>query len=42
MDPIYLAVDPFLGGTNITTLLSDALLMIGLFFLGRAAMKAAR
>lgn len=40
VDVIYLAVDRVLGGTNITTLLSDALLMIGLFFLGRAAMKA--
>ena len=40
VDAIYLTVDPVFGGTNITTLLSDALLMIGLFFLGRAAMKA--
>ena len=40
VDAIYLAVDPVFGRTNIATLLSDALLMIGLFFLGRAAMKA--
>ena len=40
VDAIYLAVDRVLGGTNIATLVSDVLLMIGLFFLGRAAMKA--
>ena len=39
VDAIYV-VDRVLGASNLTTLLSDALLMIGLFFLGRAAMKA--
>ncbi|HQA24258.1 MAG TPA: hypothetical protein PKW13_11120 [Rhodoglobus sp.] len=38
VDAIYAAVDPILGGTNIATLAADALLMIGLFFLGRAVM----
>ena len=34
------AVDPLLGGTNLATLLADALLMTGLFFLGRGVMKS--
>lgn len=38
VDAVYLTVDPLLGGTNIATLISDAVLMIGLFFLGRAVM----
>lgn len=40
VDAIYVIVDRALGGLNLATLLSDGLLMIGLFFLGRAAMKA--
>lgn len=40
VDAIYVVVDRVLGATNLATLLSDGLLMIGLFFLGRAAMKA--
>lgn len=40
VDAIYVIVDRVLGGANLATLLSDGLLMIGLFFLGRAALKA--
>ena len=40
VDAVYAAVDPILGGTNIATLIADALLMIGLFFLGRGVMRA--
>jgi hypothetical protein len=40
VDAIYTAVDPLLGGTNIATLIADALLMTGLFFLGRGVMKS--
>ncbi|WP_299023735.1 hypothetical protein, partial [uncultured Dietzia sp.] len=29
VDSIYAVVDPFLGGTNIATLIADALLMTG-------------
>lgn len=39
VDGIYTVVDPLLGGTNIATLIADALLMAGLFFLGRGVMK---
>lgn len=39
VDGIYTVVDPLLGGTNIATLIADALLMVGLFFLGRGVMK---
>ena len=39
VDGIYTAVDPLVGGTNLATLLADALLMTGLFFLGRGVMK---
>ena len=39
VDAAYAAVDPILGGTNIATLIADALLMIGLFFLGRGVMR---
>lgn len=39
IDAAYSAVDQLLGGTNLTTLISDALLMTGLFFLGRGVMK---
>ena len=39
VDAVYAAVDPVLGGTNIATLIADALLMIGLFFLGRGVMR---
>ena len=40
INPIYLALDPLLGASNVVTLAADALLMIGLFFLGRGVMKA--
>ena len=40
IDEIYLAIDPALSGTNLVTVASDALLMTGLFFLGRGVMKA--
>jgi hypothetical protein len=40
VDAIYTVVDPLLGGTNIATLIADALLMTGLFFLGRGVMKS--
>ena len=40
VDGIYAVVDPLLGGTNIATLIADALLMTGLFFLGRGVMKS--
>ncbi len=40
VDGIYAIVDPLLGGTNIATLIADALLMTGLFFLGRGVMKS--
>ena len=39
VDAVYAAVDPVLGSTNIATLIADALLMIGLFFLGRGVMR---
>lgn len=39
VDAVYAAIDPVLGGTNIATLIADALLMIGLFFLGRGVMR---
>jgi hypothetical protein len=39
VDAIYTAVDPLLGGTNLATLIADALLMTGLFFLGRGVMR---
>ena len=40
VDDIYTVVDPLLGGTNIATLIAEALLMTGLFFLGRGLMKS--
>ena len=39
VDAIYTAADPLLGGTNIATLIADALLMTGLFFLGRGVIR---
>ncbi|OMH22923.1 hypothetical protein BKD30_15240 [Tersicoccus phoenicis] len=39
VDAIYTAVDPLLGGTNLATLIADALLMTGLFFLGQGVMR---
>ena len=39
VDAIYIVADPLLGGTNIATLIADALLMTGLFFLGRGVMR---
>lgn len=41
IDLIYVRADAVLGGTNIATLIDDAALMAGLFFLGRGIMKAA-
>lgn len=38
VDAVYETVDPLLGGGNIATLAADALLMVGLFFLGRGVM----
>lgn len=40
VDRIYTVIDPLLGGTNIATLIADALLMTGLFFLGGGVMKS--
>ncbi|MCB8045063.1 hypothetical protein JM654_15635 [Microbacterium oxydans] len=40
VDVAYVMVDRLFGAMNLATLFSDALLMTGLFFLGRAAMKA--
>lgn len=40
IDDVYLWIDPLLGGTNLATLISDGLLMTGLFFLGRGVMHA--
>lgn len=40
VDDVYFAIDPLLGGFNLATIISDSLLMVGLFFLGRAVMKA--
>lgn len=39
IDGIYTVVHPLLGGTSVATLIADALLMTGLFFLGRGVMK---
>ena len=39
VDTVYSFIDPLMGGTNLGTLLSDALLMTGLFFLGRGVMR---
>ena len=39
-DPVYRALDKFAGGTNAVTLAADVALMFGVFFLGRAVMKA--
>lgn len=36
INSIYSTLDPLAGGTNTVTLVSDALLMTGIFFLGRA------
>ena len=41
VDAVYVAVDAALGGSNIGTLIADAALMVGLFFLGRGIMKVA-
>ncbi len=40
IDDVYLWIDPLLGDTNLATLISDGLLMTGLFFLGRGVMHA--
>lgn len=39
-DPVYRALDTIAGGTNLVTLAADIALMLGVFFLGRAVMKA--
>ncbi|MEU1970782.1 DUF6545 domain-containing protein [Microbacterium sp. NPDC019599] len=41
VDVVYSSVDAVLGATNIGTLIADAALMVGVFFLGRGIMKAA-
>ncbi|WP_157009126.1 DUF6545 domain-containing protein [Agromyces laixinhei] len=41
IDPVYVALDGLLGGTNIVTLIADVALMTGVFLLGRGVMKAA-
>ncbi|MRG58787.1 hypothetical protein GE115_02705 [Agromyces sp. CFH 90414] len=41
IDAVYLALDGWLGGTNLVTLAADLALMTGVFFLGRGVMKAA-
>ncbi|WP_228479303.1 DUF6545 domain-containing protein [Microbacterium atlanticum] len=41
VDAVYAPVDALLGGSNGGTLIADAALMIGVFFLGRGIMKAA-
>lgn len=40
IDAVYVPMDALLGAVNRATLLADAALMIGLFFLGRGIMKA--
>jgi len=40
VNDIYLDIDRLLGRSNLTTILGDALLMVGLSFLGRGVMKA--
>ncbi|GGO61520.1 hypothetical protein GCM10010910_09520 [Microbacterium nanhaiense] len=40
VDEVYFTFDRMLGTTNITTIIGDGLLMIGLSFLGRGVMKA--
>lgn len=42
IDSVYIWIDRLLGGTNLATLISDGLLMVGLFFLGRGVMHAGR
>jgi hypothetical protein len=39
-DPVYSALDTLAGGANLVTLGADIALMIGVYFLGRAVMKA--
>lgn len=41
VDAVYAPVDELLGGSNLGTLIADAALMIGVFFLGRGITKAA-
>lgn len=41
IDAVYVPVDALLGGWNLGTLIADAALMVGIFFLGRGIMKAA-
>ncbi|MFB7893688.1 MAB_1171c family putative transporter [Microbacterium sp. NPDC056044] len=40
VDAVYAPVDALFGGSNIGTLIADAALMIGVFFLGRGIMRA--
>lgn len=42
IDNVYTWIDPLLGSTNLATLISDGLLMVGLFFLGRGVTHAGR
>ncbi|GEP26444.1 DUF6545 domain-containing protein [Cryobacterium levicorallinum] len=39
-DQVYWALDPLAGGSNLVTLVADATLMVGVFFLGRGVMRA--
>ena len=41
VDAVYVPIDALLGGVNIATLIADAALMIGVFFLGRGIMRVA-
>jgi len=41
IDPVYLALDAAVGGSNLVTLVADLALMTGVFLLGRGVMKAA-
>lgn len=40
IDPVYVALDRIVGGTNLVTLVADLALTVGVFFLGRGVMKA--
>jgi hypothetical protein len=41
VDAVYAPIDALLGGINFATLIADAALMIGVFFLGRGIMRVA-
>ncbi|MDJ0324188.1 hypothetical protein QMG61_10470 [Cryobacterium sp. PH31-AA6] len=40
IDLVYRALDSFVGGANLVTLVADVALMVGVFFLGRGVLKA--